>query len=59
MEEMHKTPREHDTPEKETLQMIADIAYGYDGYNTVENLKSLIDEMRKLALKGLKGEWPY
>jgi len=31
--------REHDTPEKECLQMIADVAVGYDGFGTVDSLK--------------------
>jgi len=51
--------REHDTPEKECLQIIADVADDYDGFDTVERLKKLIDEMRAYAIKGLKGEWPY
>lgn len=51
--------REHDTPEKECLQMIFDVAVNYDGYETVESLKGLIDEIRAYALMGLKGEWPY
>ena len=36
------------------LQLIWDIAYGYDGYNTVDSLKHLIDELRAIALLGLK-----
>jgi len=36
------------------LQLIADIAVGYDGYNTIEGLKELIDELRAIALLGLK-----
>ena len=31
-------------------QLIADIAYDYDGYNDVDNLKTLIDELVKYAL---------
>lgn len=31
-------------------QLIADIAYDYDGYNNAENLKTLIDELVKYAL---------
>ena len=50
--------REHETPEKECLQLIADIAVGYDGFGTVENLKGLIDEMKAYAFMGLKGKWP-
>lgn len=51
--------REHDTPEKECLQIISDVAVGYDGCGTVESLKRLIDEMAGYARMGLKGEWPY
>ena len=36
------------------LQLIADLAVGYDGYNTVDSLKHLIDELRAIALLGLK-----
>ena len=36
------------------LQLIADIAFDYDGYNTVSKLKQLIDELRAIALLGLK-----
>ena len=36
------------------LQLIADIGYDYDGYNDVENLKALIDELCKYALCGIK-----
>ena len=31
-------------------QLIADIAYDYDGYNDAENLKALIDELVGYAL---------
>lgn len=36
------------------LQLIADIGYDYDGYNDIENLKALIDELCKYALCGIK-----
>ena len=36
------------------LQLIADIAVDYDGYNTVPKLKWLVDELREIALLGLK-----
>lgn len=35
----------------EWLELIHDIAYDYDGYRTVEGLKSLIDEMSDYAHK--------
>jgi len=39
---------------REALQLIADIAYDYDGYDSVEELKELIDELREIALRALK-----
>ena len=42
---------------KGCLRYIADILYDYDGCNTVESLKELIDEARKEAILGMiKGE---
>ena len=35
------------------LQLIADIAYDYDGYRTSKQLMELIDEMRDIAIRGL------
>ena len=35
------------------LQLIVYLAYNYDGYNTVDNLKSLIDEIVNVAKIGL------
>lgn len=35
------------------LKFITDIAYDYDGCNTVESLKELIDEIRKEAIQGI------
>ena len=42
--------------EKEALTLIKDIAYDYDGYCTVAELKKLIDELREIAINGLKKE---
>ena len=39
---------------KECLELICDIGYDYDGCNSVESLKELIDELVYLALHGLK-----
>jgi ATP-dependent 26S proteasome regulatory subunit len=39
---------------KGALQFIYDITDDYDGYNTVEGLKSLIDEIREEVLSALK-----
>lgn len=41
---------------RNVLQLIADIAYDYDGYDTIEGLKSLIDEIREMALQGVPNE---
>lgn len=35
------------------LKFIADILYDYDGCNTVESLKELIDEARAEAIRGI------
>ena len=37
----------------EYLGFILDLAYDYDGFNTVEGLKGLIDELRKYASHAL------
>lgn len=36
------------------LRFISDISFDYDGCNTVDSLKSLVDEMRSEALEALK-----
>lgn len=38
----------------EYLQLIHDIGYDYDGYNTVDSLKKLIDELISLVNKAYK-----
>jgi len=40
-------------PHREALIMIKDLAYDYDGCNTVEDLKELIDEFIDIAKKSL------
>ena len=39
---------------KSSLEMIHDLAVGYDGYETDVGLKGLIDELREIALYTLK-----
>ena len=41
---------------RKRLETIADIAIDYDGYRTAEDLMSLIDEMRDIALRGVPEE---
>jgi len=41
------------------LRFIADITDDYDGYNTIENLKELIREVRKEAIRALKEKDEY
>ena len=36
------------------LVLIKDLCIGYDGYNTITELKKFIDEIRDIALLGLK-----
>ena len=38
----------------EYLVLMVDLAYDYDGFNTVESLKGLIDELRKYASYALE-----
>lgn len=38
------------------LIYIKDIALGYDGYKSVEDLKDLIDELRDFAIRAIKEE---
>jgi len=53
--ELHKDYEKYINHSKEgALQLIADLAVGYDGYNTIPELKRLIDELRAIALLGLK-----
>lgn len=40
----------------DALQMIHDLCIDYDGFRTVEGLKSLIDEVREIAKKELSGD---
>ena len=52
---LHKDYKRYINHSKEgALQLITDLAVGYDGYNTIEGLKALIDELRAIALLGLK-----
>ena len=52
---LHKDYKKYIKHSKEgALQFIADVAVGYDGQSTVEGLTGLIDEIRKVALLGLK-----
>ena len=52
---LHKDYKRYIKYSKEgALQLIADLAVGYDGYNTIPGLKRLIDELRAIALLGLK-----
>jgi len=52
---LHKDYKKYIKHSKEgALQLIADIAFDYDGYDTVPKLKWLIDELRAIALLGLK-----
>lgn len=38
------------------FRLILDISHGYDGYEDSVGLKSLIDEIVELAIKGLASE---
>ena len=53
-----KQEPEFEYPKKETpeecLRIIADLCIDYDGFNTVDGLKSLIDDIYNMATKRLK-----
>ena len=52
---LHKDYEKYINHSKEgALTLIKDLCVGYDGYNTVASLKALIDELRAIALLGLK-----
>ena len=40
----------------EALKLIKNIAFDYDGFNNVASLKGLVDDLRAIAIRGLKGE---
>jgi len=44
---------------EQQLQQIIDIGFDYDGYNSINSLKKLIDELVIMARDGLKGKRPY
>jgi hypothetical protein len=41
---------------RDWLIYIMDIAYDHDGYHNAKDLGELVDELRKYAISGLKGE---
>jgi len=52
---LHKDYEKYINHSKEgALILIKDLCVGYDGYNTIEELKKLVDELRAIALLGLK-----
>ena len=38
------------------LKVIRDIAFDYDGFNDVDNLKTLIDDLREIARRGINSK---
>lgn len=40
----------------EALKLIKDIAFDYDGFNDIDSLKGLNDDLRAIAIRGLKGQ---
>ena len=50
-----KLQRELDI-KNEALKLIKDIAYDYDGFNDIDSLKGLNDDLRAIAIRGLKGQ---
>ena len=50
-----KLQRELDI-KNEALKLIKDIAFDYDGFNDIDSLKGLNDDLRAIAIRGLKGQ---
>lgn len=40
----------------EALKVIRDIAFDYDGFNDVDSLKTLIDDLREIARRGINSK---
>lgn len=53
---MRATPCKANSKNVDALQLIHDLCIDYDGFGTVEGLKSLIDEVREIAKKELSGD---
>lgn len=51
-DKMRKQIKEKD----EALKMIRDVAFDYDGFNDVDNLKTLIDDLREIARRGINSK---
>lgn len=48
------TEKEQITKLTDALVLIKDLCWDYDGFRTVDGLKSLIDEIRDIAIETLK-----
>ena len=40
----------------EALKVIRDVAFDYDGFNDVDGLKTLIDDLREIAHRGINSK---
>ena len=43
----------------EWLTSIAGVCYDYDGYRTVDGLKTLVDDIEQMAIDAINGKPPY
>lgn len=55
LQQENKQLQEQITVMKKYLELIIDLSFDYDGCNTVESLKSLIDDLKKYAKLGREG----
>lgn len=55
LQQENKQLQKQITVMKEYLGLIIDLSFDYDGCNTVESLKSLIDDLKKYAKLGREG----
>ncbi len=54
-----ETPEHAAARLREWLIVVADVCVDYDGYNTEDELKSLVDDIRAMANLALQGASPY
>lgn len=55
LQQENKQLQKQITVMKEYFELIIDLSFDYDGCNTVESLKSLIDDLKKYAKLGREG----
>ena len=57
--EIQETPEVGEQRLLNWIIVIADVCIDYDGYNSVDGLKSLIDDIRAMTQLAIQGAEPY